>query len=95
MDDPLQPSDPARVSVRASDMDRERVADVLRDSYADGRLTLEEMQERLDQAYAGKTFLAYPGWRPDPGPRSPGPAALSSLGERPPGAPPVTPGGSR
>jgi hypothetical protein len=37
-------------------MDRERVATVLRDSYADGRLTLEELQERLDQAYASKTL---------------------------------------
>jgi hypothetical protein len=56
MDNPLQPSDPARATLRASDMDRERVATVLRDNYAEGRLSLEEMQERLEQAYASKTL---------------------------------------
>jgi len=41
---------------RASDGDRDRVAAALGAHYAAGRLTLEEFQERLDQAYAAKTL---------------------------------------
>jgi DUF1707 SHOCT-like domain len=41
---------------RASDQDRERTASALGRHYAAGRLTLEEFQERLDQAYAAKTL---------------------------------------
>ena len=41
---------------RASDQDRERTADALGRHYAAGRLTLEEFQDRLDQAYAAKTL---------------------------------------
>jgi hypothetical protein len=41
---------------RASDQDRERTAAALGGHYAAGRLTLEEFQERLDQAYAAKTL---------------------------------------
>lgn len=42
--------------LRASDADRERVAEILRRAAGDGRLTLEELDERLDQAYAAKTY---------------------------------------
>ncbi len=42
--------------VRASDTDRERTAAALGGHYAAGRLTREEFQERLDQAYAAKTL---------------------------------------
>jgi hypothetical protein len=41
---------------RASDQDRERTAVALGGHYAAGRLSLEEFQERLDQAYAAKTL---------------------------------------
>src|SRR3974390_3548083 len=41
---------------RASDADRERVADVLREAAGDGRLTMEELDERLDAVYAAKTY---------------------------------------
>lgn len=41
---------------RASDADREGIAAALGGHYAAGRLTLEEFQERLDQAYAAKTL---------------------------------------
>src|SRR5205823_3540694 len=37
------------------DADREAVAAQLREHFADGRLTLEELNERLDQAFAAKT----------------------------------------
>jgi Domain of unknown function (DUF1707) len=42
-------------NVRVGDADREAVAAQLRDHFADGRLTLEELNERLDQAFAAKT----------------------------------------
>jgi hypothetical protein len=41
--------------VRASDDDRERVATALRDSYSEGRLTMDEFQDRLERAYAART----------------------------------------
>ena len=42
-------------NVRVGDADREAVTAQLREHYADGRLTLEELNERLDQAFAAKT----------------------------------------
>jgi hypothetical protein len=41
--------------LRASDADRERVADVLRNAAADGRLTVDELDERLDATFAART----------------------------------------
>jgi Domain of unknown function (DUF1707). len=41
--------------MRASDDDRETVAGRLRDAHAEGRLTIEEFEERLDATYAAKT----------------------------------------
>lgn len=41
--------------MRASDAERERIADVLRDALAEGRLGLDEFQERLDVAYRART----------------------------------------
>jgi hypothetical protein len=43
-------------NLRASDADREQVATVLSTAYAEGRLTREEHDERLDQLMAAKTF---------------------------------------
>lgn len=43
--------------IRASDQERESVVDVLRDAYAEGRLTLEEFEERTSAAYAAKTWI--------------------------------------
>jgi DUF1707 SHOCT-like domain len=43
-------------SIRASDKERESVVDVLRDAYTDGRLTLDEFEERTSAAYASKTW---------------------------------------
>jgi hypothetical protein len=42
--------------LRASDADRDQVATVLSTAYAEGRLTREEHDERLDQLMAAKTF---------------------------------------
>jgi hypothetical protein len=41
--------------IRASDAERERAADSLREHYAAGRLDSEELSERLDGVYAAKT----------------------------------------
>jgi uncharacterized protein DUF1707 len=42
--------------IRASDKERDSVVDVLRDAYTDGRITLEEFEERTSAAYASKTW---------------------------------------
>lgn len=47
---------PGTPEMRAGDADRERVARVLRDAAGDGRLTLAELDERLDAVYAAKTY---------------------------------------
>jgi hypothetical protein len=56
--DPLKKpyADPAAADLRASDADRERVAEALREAYAEGRLTAEEHSERVDSVYAAKTL---------------------------------------
>jgi hypothetical protein len=43
-------------AIRASDSDRERVVDLLRGGYTEGRLTLEEFDERTTAAYAARTW---------------------------------------
>lgn len=47
---------PVRPEVRASDADRERVVELLREHTAAGRLTAEELDERLDEAYGARTL---------------------------------------
>jgi len=46
----------SELALRASDADRERYAEVLRDGYAEGRLDREEYDERLDALYRARTF---------------------------------------
>lgn len=43
-------------NLRASDADREQVATLLSTAYAEGRLTREEHDERLDQVLRARTF---------------------------------------
>lgn len=47
---------PDRRSLRCSDEDREKVAELLRDAAADGRLGLGELEERLEAAFSAKTY---------------------------------------
>ena len=65
--------------MRASDADRDRVIDILRVATADGRLTADEFNERMEAALASRTFrelapltadlAAVPASRtPEPGP---------------------------
>jgi uncharacterized protein DUF1707/2TM domain-containing protein len=42
--------------IRASDSDRERAADALRRHFGEGRLTLEELEDRLSEVYATRTL---------------------------------------
>ena len=42
-------------NMRVGDADRESVAAQLREHYAQGRLTLDELNERLDRAFASRT----------------------------------------
>jgi hypothetical protein len=44
------------LNLRAGDADRERVAERLRQSAAEGRLDVNELQERLESCYQARTF---------------------------------------
>ena len=46
----------ARVAVRASDADRESVAERLRKAAGEGRLRTEELEERLEVALSARTY---------------------------------------
>jgi hypothetical protein len=46
----------SRDRMRAADADRERVAEQLRSAHADGRLDLTEYDERIQQAWAARTY---------------------------------------
>ncbi|MCX5382216.1 DUF1707 domain-containing protein [Streptomyces sp. NBC_00083] len=64
--------------MRASDAERERVAESLREAVAEGRLDMEEFEQRLDAAYKARTHgeLA-PLVRDLPAPGTAGPAAAA------------------
>lgn len=53
--DPMPGDDRAELGLRASDADRDRVAGLLSEAVADGRLTAEEHRERLDLLFATRT----------------------------------------
>jgi hypothetical protein len=90
-------------SIRASDNDREEFVAALREAYSEGRLTLDEFEERTSAAYAARTWgdlrtltedLPYPPvlavntGQPEP---ELGPRqALDILDQPPSSAPPVT-----
>src|SRR6201996_2164533 len=50
------PAVPDPQNLRASDADRERTAEGLRQAAGDGRLTMDELDERLGAVYAAKTY---------------------------------------
>lgn len=43
-------------SMRAADADREAAGAALRQHYADGRLTTDELSDRLDRTYGARTY---------------------------------------
>ncbi|MCX4724095.1 DUF1707 domain-containing protein [Streptomyces sp. NPDC090052] len=78
MDLEKHPQQPQPVGIRASDADRDRIADILRDALAEGRLDADEHSERIESVYRAKTLAeleplvqdlpaATTGSRPDPG----------------------------
>ncbi len=85
-------NDPSRM--RISDDDRHKVAEALRDAAGEGRLDMEELDERLEAAYAAKVYADLVPLLADlPGagsavPEVPHPAGMAV----PPGATPVNPG---
>lgn len=48
--------EPGFEDLRCSDSDRQLVTDVLNTAYAEGRITIDEHDERVDKAHAAKTF---------------------------------------
>jgi hypothetical protein len=50
----LQPRDPS--TLRISDDDRHKVAEVLRQAAGEGRIDFDELEERLEAAYGAKTY---------------------------------------
>jgi len=70
------PADPRQL--RAADTDRDQTAELLRRAAAEGRITFEELDERIGRAYAAKTFAdleALTSDLPGPGVRAPVPGA--------------------
>ena len=89
MTDQPVPADPRQL--RAADTDRDQTAELLRRAAAEGRITFEELDERIARAYAAKTFAdleALTGDLPGPGVRAPAPAATRY---QPPEVPAGTP----
>ncbi len=75
-----QPAD--RRHLRVSDADREQAAETLRQAAGDGRITFDELDQRLEAAYAARTY----------GDLSEVTADLPASGEQRPGALDTAPG---
>jgi len=76
MTDQPVPADPRQM--RAADSDRDQTAELLRRAAAEGRISFDELDERIGRAYAAKTFAdleALTSDLPGPGVRAPAPAA--------------------
>ncbi|SFW45190.1 DUF1707 SHOCT-like domain-containing protein [Amycolatopsis australiensis] len=73
--------------IRAADADRERVATTVQTAGSEGRLTLEEVEERLTRVYAAKftdELTALTADLPRPAPARPGfPLTLAALRRHP------------
>ena len=74
--------EPDRSQMRISDEDRHQVAEVLRTAAGDGRIDLEELDQRLEATYAARTYTDLmpitadlPVSRPSAAPVVPGPAS--------------------
>jgi hypothetical protein len=75
----LDPRSPGHATMRASDADREIVRTVLAEAYADGRLTREEYDDRLNTLYGSRTLGELPSLvtdlvPPDVPPAAPAPS---------------------
>jgi Domain of unknown function (DUF1707) len=73
--------------MRASDADRDRIAGVLRDAHAEGRLTQDELLDRLESTFTARTYRDLDRLVADlPIPRAQG--TIARLQQRPLSAPP-------
>jgi hypothetical protein len=78
---PSSPGDPELTpALRASDADRERVVDLLRQAAGDGRLDVEELDERTSAALATRTLIGLEQLTRDLVPASPRPPAPATAG---------------
>ncbi|MFJ9388516.1 DUF1707 domain-containing protein [Nocardioides sp. NPDC101246] len=50
------PGQPRRADLRVSDADRHAVADILREAAGEGRLDIDELEERLEETFKAKTY---------------------------------------
>jgi Domain of unknown function (DUF1707) len=78
MSDLPQPAD--RRLLRVSDADREQAAEVLRQAAGDGRISFDELDQRLDAAYKARTYgdlTEVTADLPAPGEPPPGPVATA------------------
>lgn len=82
MQGPMEPHDPSRM--RVSDEERHQVAEALRLAAGEGRIDVEELEERLEAAYGAKTYadlapltadLPRPGPGHPPVPQTTGPTS--------------------
>ena len=74
-----------RGEMRASDVDRDRVADILNTAFSEGRLSRDEYDARLESAFSARTYADLDQLLSDL------PAAPSALLPRVPGRAAVTP----
>ena len=89
------PGGQQRASLRASDADRERFVETLRQHHVEGRLTVDELAERTERAYAARTLgdldalgTDLPPPTPPAPPSGPPPAAAPGWDPAAPGLPP-------
>ncbi len=90
MTTPSEPGD--RRNLRVSDAEREHAADVLRRAAGEGRITFEELDDRLAAAYAARTYgelAAVTDDLPEAGPQPPAPPVTAPV------SPTGTPAGAR
>ena len=88
------PGGQQRASLRASDADRERFVETLRQHHVEGRLTADELAERTERAYAARTLgdldalgTDLPPPTPPAPPSGPPPAAAPGWDPAAPGLP--------
>jgi hypothetical protein len=65
--EPMSDSPDNRPDLRISDTDRDRAAEVLREAHAQGRITVDELDERLTSVYNAKARRSSQGELPSPG----------------------------
>jgi hypothetical protein len=56
MEGPIEPRPADPSGMRVSDADRHRIAEILREAAGEGRIDLEELDERLESTYAARTY---------------------------------------